>query len=262
MSETPPVQDHQTEDVPQAAPVARRKRMFDDPVVRRMAYAAVSIVVLFLVTVLSVLATGVIAPSGPRTLSEKELAITGAAVSAGTTETADWGHHISALIAAGQHSRAQSVIKQARASLNDSSSAEFDLAEARLLLARKKYEPAIQAADLTMERIETNWNEVSSGAGLVAQRAKIDGFHRNYYTALLVKAEAYEGLGEWDSAVSQYDIYIERFRGAADILIDRGNAKEQAGDKAGAEADYREAQRFMPESPEAQEALERIGATQ
>lgn len=257
----------QEEALPQEAepltpPPPARQSMFADPVVRRLAFAAAVVVMLFLATVIGVLSSGMLAPTGPRTLTEQQLAVTRAAVSQGSENAADWGAYISALIDAGQLSRARSVISEARASVDDSSTAEFALAEARLLSAEGNYEAVIEAGERAMEQIQTAWDEAVAAGGREAQVAQLDGLHDNYYVAALIKADAFESLGDWESAIAQYDIYIARHRGAADILIDRGNAKVEAGDPEGAEADFRGALRFMPDDAEAQEALDRIGASE
>lgn len=241
-----------------AAPV--RRSMFSDPMVRVLAFLSGALVILFLAAVIGVLASGMLAPTGPRTLTEKELASARAAVSAGTTDTAMWGRYVATLVDAGQYRRARSVLSEARQGLEDSATAEFTLAEARILMGEEKPEAAIEAATRAMDQIQVAFDEVVAQGGLTGSRAAITGLHSNYYAAVLLVAEAHAGLGNWDEAIEYYTIYIEKYRGAADILIDRGNAKIEAGDTDGAEDDFREALRFTPDNPEALEALDRIGA--
>ena len=244
------------------APVVRRPRrsMFDDPVVRALAITSGLIMILFLATVVGVLTSGLLAPTGPRTLAEKELATARNAVSAGTAEPRLWGKYVATLVDAGQFGRARSVLSEARKNLDDEGTGEFDLAEARIQLGEEKYEAAIEAGQRAMEQVSAAYDEVVSKGGLSGSRAQIRGLHENYYFATLLVAEANEELGNWDEAIANYDIYIGKFRGAADILIDRGNAKFETGDKAGAEKDFRDALRFVPDSREARAALEKIGA--
>lgn len=259
MQETPPVPDTSNEEVaPQAAP--RRAGIMADPLVRRMVYASVGLVILFLVAVLSVLATGVIAPTGPRTLAEKEIAVGRAAVSEGTTDTAVWGGYIAALVNNGDYSRARRVIQDGRASVSESSTAEFTLGEARLLNAQGDYQGAIEAADEVMTILDADLEARIAAGGLVKDRALISGQHENYFVAALLKAYAYESLGEWEQAIESFDIYIERNKGAADILVDRAEAKIEAGDIEGAEEDYRTSLKFIPDNEEALAGLDKIGA--
>lgn len=235
--------------------------MFRDPVVRGMSYAAVGIVILFLVTVISALLTGVLAPSGPRTLAEREAAVAGAAVRAGSADTAVWGQYISSLIAQGQYARAKSVIADGRASIEDSATAEFTLAEARLYSAQGQYEQAVEMADVAMAQMKDYHETLLASGGSTARAAKLDGLPDNYYSALLVKAYALRDLGRYEDAVEVFDLYIEDNPTAADILIDRGMARIETGDTTGAEEDFRSALQFLPDSPEALAGLERIGVT-
>ena len=238
-----------------------RPSMFADPVVRRMAFVAIGLVVLVLATVVGALLTGVFAPSGPRTLAEKELTTGAEAIRQGSTDPAVWGTYIAALVNAGQYSRAGNVIEDARASIDDSGTAEIPIGEARLRTAQGDYEQAIESADEAMEVLDADLEARLAAGGLIRQRAEISGHHENYYVAVLLKAYAFVALGEWEQAIENFDVYIERNPGAADILVDRGNAKVEIDDVAGAEADFRQALRFIPGSEEALAGLERIGVT-
>ncbi len=241
-------------------PRAVRPSMFDDPLVRRMAWAATGLVVFVLLMILGVLVTGVIAPTGPRTLAEREILVGRLAVSKGSTDTAVWGAYLSTLIDAGQYATARRVLADGRASLSESSTAEFTLAEARLTRAQGKQETAIELADTAQDILVAEHKRRLAAGGFIKKTAEVDGYHENYYAAVLLKAYAFRDLKRWGDAIKQFDIYIGRHKGAADILIDRGNAKVEAGDKKGAEADFRQALKFIPDSAEALEGLKRIGA--
>jgi len=240
--------------------VKARRSMFRDPVVRRMAFLAASLVVLFLATIVGVLVTGVTQQSGPRTLAEKEAAIAGQAVSQGSTDASVWGEYIAALISSGQTVRARDVIAEAKASIDDSATAEFTLAEARLLAAQEKYENVIETADAGMKQIEDAHAVILEAGGTPAQQATLQGLPENFYILTLLKGDALRELDDWAGAIEQYDVYITRYPGAADILVDRGNAKIEVKDVEGAEADFRKALEFIPDSAEALAGLEKIGA--
>lgn len=259
MSEIP--QESPEIDAEQSVPqVVKRRSMFDDPVVRRMTYLSVAIVLLSLVSVLSILVTGVVAPTGPRTLAEKQLVVSRDAVAAGATNPVLWDQYIAALIDDGQFSRARNVIRDGRNSLDESSTAVFTIGEARLYRAQGDYEKAIEAADRAIDILDEDLEVRKSSGGGVARRANVSGHHENYYVAILLKADAYRSIGQFESAIEQYDAYIEEFKGAADILIDRANAKVEIGDTKGAEEDFRRALKFLPDSAEAAQGLEKIGA--
>lgn len=250
--------------VPADTPPARRARrsMFADPVVRVLAILTVAIVVLFLASVIGILSTGVLTPKGPRTLAEKELAEARTAVSMGTTDTAMWGQYVAALVSAGQNSRARSVLEDARKNLDDSATGEFNLAEARILMSEDKHEEAIKAAQEAMAQVQASYDAEVAKGGLTGSRAVITGLDENYYIAVLIIAEASEALEDWETAIANYDIYIAKFRGAADILVDRGQAKLKVDDTEGAKKDFEEALKFVPDSKEALDALDKIGAAE
>ena len=67
MSETDFAQEPQSDDVSSRRAV-RRPGMFDDPVVRTMAYVAGGLVILFLVAIVSVMITGVVGAGSNRSL--------------------------------------------------------------------------------------------------------------------------------------------------------------------------------------------------
>jgi tetratricopeptide (TPR) repeat protein len=226
-----------------------------------MTWTAVVILVLFLVTVISALVTGVLTPSGPRTLAEKQAAVAGEAVRQGSTDTAVWGQYIASLIASGQYARAKGVIADGRASIDDSQTAEFTLAEARLYGAQKQYDSAIESADAAMKQMKDYWDSLIAAGGMTANSARLDGLPSNYYEALLIKAYAYRDMRHWDKAIAEFDLYLDYEPTAADILIDRGMAKIETGDKSGAEADLRKALGFIPDSTEALRGLEKLGVT-
>lgn len=262
MPETPPFREqHEPEQEPVDRPIGVAvSDSFRDPVVRWMARIALVLVIAFLALVVGVLATGVISPSAPRTLAEKEVAVTAAAVTRGSTDPEEWGDYIAALISTGQYTRARGVIRDGRAIIDDSATAEFGLAEARLLSARGDHAEAIEVADAAMQQIRDVHDAVLAEGGQAARQARLSGLDPNYWALVLIKAYAFRQLAEWGSAIEQFDAYLDNSPTAADILIDRGLARFESGDKAGAEEDLRAALRFVPDNEEALDGLERIGA--
>jgi tetratricopeptide (TPR) repeat protein len=260
MSDESPVAAQLEQPLP-AAPAAspKRRSMFDDPVVRGMAWVFGALVVLFLATIVGAFVSGVTSATGPRTVGEREVAVSGQAVREGSTDPAVWGQYISALVGNGEFSQAKRVIEEGRASVDDSRTAEFTLAEARLLSAQEKYKQAIAAAEKARKQMDTVHKKLIAGKGIAAMEARNEGLPENYYTAVLIEAYAYRDMKQWKNAIKQYDVYIKRYEGSSDILVDRGNAKIEAKDKAGAEADFRQALRFIPDDEEALAGLEKIG---
>jgi len=260
MPEAGPPNDQPQNDAP--ARLAPRKRsMFDDPVVRTLGILAFGLTVAFLVMALSAVLTGVTDRGGPRSLAEREVAVTAAAVNAGSKDAGVVGTYIAALISSGQYSRAEREIAKARKTVDDADTAEFTLAEARVLSARGKYQEAIRAGERAMKQIDAAYQAKIKAGGEKARIAQNDGLSDNYFEAVLVIAYAHRELKQWDKAIASFDTYISSNPSAADILIDRGNAKVESGDKAGAEADFRTALKYIPDSEEALSGLSRIGET-
>jgi tetratricopeptide (TPR) repeat protein len=226
-----------------------------------MAYAAFALVVLFLVLTLSALITGVVTPTGPRTLAEKEIATSETLVLSGHASAVQWGQYIAALTANGDYGRARNALAQARASVDDSNTAEFVVAEARLNLAQKKYQVAADAAVAGRKKIKDAYDARIAAGGDIAKKAKQNGINDNYYLLALLAADGYRGLGQWQKAIEQFDAYLAKYPTASDILVDRASVKVEAGDKAGAEKDYRQALKFVPDDPEALAGLKKIGVT-
>jgi tetratricopeptide (TPR) repeat protein len=244
------------------APAKRGPGMFADPAVMRMAYIAAGLVILFLAMVVGALATGVTAPSGPRTAAERDLLLASEGISRGGKGEA-YAPYISALVATGDISQARLSLVQARASITGTMPVmALDLAEARILTAEKRYSEAATMADKAMKGYQTKYDQGIAKGGAEAQKAAAAGLGNNYYDSLLVKAYALVDLRRYKEAVAAFDIYITKVPTASDILIDRGNAKADMNDKAGAEKDFREALKYVPYDTEAKAGLKRIGAAQ
>jgi len=260
MSDVEPLaSDAPENDAPQVA-TAPSSGIFRDPVVRIMAYAAVGLVILFLATAVSALVTGVLRPNVVRTAAERQALVASAAVQSGGTGDA-WAPYINALVAAGDLRQAQMTLDRARASVETTVAPNLDLAEGRLLTAQKRYEEAAEAAGRAMEGYVAQ-KEARMAARPETATADPVLLVPSYYDAALVKAYACVELGRWGDAVEMFDLYIIQYPTAADILVDRGQAKVELGDNAGAEKDFREALRFVPYDQEAKDGLARIGAAQ
>jgi hypothetical protein len=243
-------------------PAAPRKRgMFADPLVRAMAMLAIGIVIVMLVGVVGVLQAGLIDPTGPRSLSEKELLVTGQAVRQGGATALMWANYVSALIENGRLSEAESAIKDGRASVNDTATADFSVAEARLYIARKEYKQAIAVANKGQKQITDVYNKGVAAGGQTEMLTKAAGISDNWFVLALIKADAYKATSNWTKVIAELDTYIKKYPDASDILVDRGNAKIKIKDTAGAAADFRLALKYIPDDKEALAGLKSIGAS-
>jgi len=249
----PAVRTAPESDAPSEAAEGPEGSMFRDPAVRKMTYAALVVVILFLATAVGALVTGVISNTdGPRTAGERQLMIAAAVVNKPGATGEAWASYVDALVVTGDLGQAQVALDRARASAGASVTPDLDLAGARLLRAQERHEQAVEAADTAMKGYK---------AELAARTA--DGvLGDNYYNAVLVKARSCAELGRWKDAVEAFDIYITAHPTSADILVDRGNAKVGMKDNAGAEKDFRAALRFVPYDEEAKAGLKRIGVAE
>ena len=247
---------------PAAAPAPPKAGMLRDPVVRWMTYVAIGLVILFLMTVVGALVTGVLTPSderGPRTASERELMLATAKLKAAGSKGEAWAPYITALVANGDFGKARVALGRARASADLTATPQLDLAEARLLRAQKRYPQTIAAADKSMKGFLAQQAARKKASSETSAADEPVLLPENYYNAALVKAYACVALDRWKDAVAMFDLYLLRNPTASDILIDRGNAKAAMKDNSGAEKDFREALRFGPNNTEALTGLKRIG---
>jgi tetratricopeptide (TPR) repeat protein len=244
-SETPPRPDEER-------PQAQRRSVLADPVVRILLFVSIGLLILYLATVLGVLATGVTEKTGPRSLAEKDLMVAAAQVSPQSVGEA-WAPYINALVRAGDLPTARVALTKARASVvGTMSTSDLDLAEARLFNAEKKYTQAAIFADRAIEGYKSE-PTTATAKGV---------YSSGYYEAALLRAYLSEKVGQWKAAVAMFDIYLRQDPTASDIFIDRGNAKLQLNDKKGAEADFREALKYVPYDAEAKAGLKKIGVAQ
>ncbi len=253
------------DDVPSGGRPQQKSRngMFRDPVVRTMAYAALVLVALFLATVVGALSTGVIARSGTvDTADEREIVIAKNAALSPGANAESWAPYVDALTASGDLRQAQITLEHAKSSLPATATVVpgLDLAEARLLKAQERYEAAVEAARSAMDGFTAQQQARIDKGGKVAETAQEMGVDYRYYEAALVAAYSYIGLSQWEEAVAMFDIYLARETTAADIFVDRGNAKLEIKDYTGAEEDFNSALRFVPYDDEAKAGLEKIGA--
>lgn len=250
MSEATPLSDGS---VAEQIEQPEKTPLLADPVVRVMLYVMLALVILALATVVGVMATGIAAPTGPRSVAERDLAVASARLSSGNSSGQSMAPYVEALIGTGDLGAARLAMAQARASIQGTESVtDLDLAEARLFTASGKYEDALRLAEKAMKGY-TRERDTR------AKTTKKSVYEQNYYAAALVKAYALVELGRWKDAVASFDIYLKIHPTASDILIDRGKAKIQLKDKAGAEKDFRTALKYVPYDPEAKAQLKRIG---
>ncbi len=241
------------------APRAVRRSMFEDPMVRWMGAAALAMLVLYLATILGALLTGVISTAkAPRTAAERALAVAETRYQAKDRTAAEVGKYVDALIRMKRYSKAQSVIDATIKKVDQTRGAEITLEQARLYLAKGEYKKAIEEADKARAIMQARYDKEMSTDAVTESRSY--GLPEPYKSAVLVQADAYSALKDWDNAIIAYNDYLPLDEGAADIMVLRGLAKIQAGDTKGAEKDLKQALKYMPEDEKALAGLKKIGA--
>lgn len=239
-------------------PARRRKRsIFQDPVVRTMTFVALGLVVLYLITVASALVMGILGSTEPRTAVERDVQLYEAQAMQNPQNTAIWLEYITALIESEQYLKAQDVIDRATAALDQSKTQDIAVAQAQLYFAQGRFDECIELADQIRETLKTNYDEAKKDTDSPEYKgAPIDD---SYYLALIVKAEAQVELGDDEGALESLTLYLDDNPTAADVFVRRGDLRATLGDTAGAEADFREALRFIPDDAAALEGLKKIG---
>jgi len=242
--------------------VVRRKRsIWDDPVVRRMGLAAVALVILYLLAIVSALYFGLIGNTAPRTIQERDLTRLELIADAPDATLDQMQTFVQALISDGQYVRAKQFIDRTNANKElDQTQGEYMLfCLAELQRAQGDYEAALESYNEVMTRTKAAYDEEFENGGEFQNWALAYGLHDNYFMSALGKSIIYREQQEWASAIEAIDVFLMENPRQAGVLVDRAYIKRQLGDNEGAEADYREALRYIPDYPEALEGLEQIG---
>jgi tetratricopeptide (TPR) repeat protein len=243
--------------VEQAA-VRRSSGMFGDPVVRLMGVVAFVIVIAYLVVVASALMTGVLSSSAPRTAAERDLDFAESAVKSGDNSAKAIAAYANALIGVGQYGQAQVVIDGTPNAAKGSPLADVQLAQVTLYYSQKDYARAISAADVTLKVIKTNYDADLKKPGMNASKSY--GLDDNYYAAMMMKGLSQQASGDLKGALASYDEYLSKNPMESNILVYRGQVKQQLKDAAGAKADFQAALKFDPTNKLALDELKKIGA--
>lgn len=240
--------------------VKKRVSIFRDPVVRTLSWVAGVLIVGYLVFVVSALVLGVLGQSAPRTIVERNQQVYEAAVLEDPSNILAWSRYIAALIDTGQYTAAQAAIERAQEAVNEAGTEDISTAQARLYFATGRYQEGIDLANEIRGRLEAYYEEAAAQDDSPESRGAEIG--ENYWTLLIMKAEAFVQLGDTTAAIEQFDTFLEERPQAADILVRRGDLKAQSGDTAGAEADFRAALRYLPDDPAALDGLRQIGVAE
>lgn len=237
---------------------ARSNSILRDPVVRMLAFVAAGLVVLYLITIVSALVLGVLGSPEPRTRAERDEQHYERLAMMTPEDPAVWKQYINSLIATKQYLKAQDVIDRASEVIDQSTTQDISTGQAQLYLLTGRHNEAIELCGEIKANLKKSYEAALKTPDSPEQKG--EDINDNYWTCLLIEAESYAAIGDLDSAITVLDEYLEFRPTAADILVWRGDLRAEVGDIAGAEADYRAAQQFVADDPDAAAGLERIGA--
>lgn len=245
-------------------PVPRRPSMFQDRMVRNLAFAAVGLTVVYLLIVIGALVSGVVGEGRPiQTAAERDLRLYEKMVLDGSRDEQVWGRYANALIRTKQYGKAQQVIDQAnKARIVDPRAHHMVLAQVNLFAARKDWAKVIKTADSGLAALRkqssADWAEYRKTGSPTSMTAT--GYGDNYYTLLYAKAKAHEALKQPKKAIEALDEYLKERNTAADVREWRGDLRAAAGNKKGALADYKKARVFMEDTAEIDAKIKGLGA--
>jgi tetratricopeptide (TPR) repeat protein len=245
--------------VPGRVPLRPRQQ---DPLTGRLTVAIIVVIILWLAGVLSALVFGVFNQTGaPRTQVEHDLASYSAQVQSGKANSETFAAYADALVRAGQFSKADAVLNQALKTARQGRS--FLYAEqAKLFIAESEYQQSVTAADKAIAEADKELAAFKA-ANLANNRAADAGavLPDSYTSAALSKARALLSLKDYAGAIKAFDADLRINPSDADVLVARGEAKAQTGDKTGAGQDFRAALKYVPDYQPALDGLKKIGAT-
>lgn len=230
----------------------------EDPVVRALGVGAVVILILWLGAVVSMLAYGMLNQDAPRTREERDLYYLSEVVQEAPRSAQAWSDYVNALVDAGQYAAAERAIEDG---LEVASEKSLILAaQANLTRVRGNADLALEQADAAIDAANHEREEDLQGLG-VTNKDLIRLEPKGLIPALLLKAGVYVERQDWAAAAEAYTEIIELEPAAADVLVARGDAYMRLGDVDLAEADFREALRYVPDYQEALDGLSAIGAS-
>lgn len=245
-----------------AAATVGMEDLASDPVVRWLLIALLGVIAFFLVAGISALAFGLFGPPrAPRTLLERDLGTYGALVKEGKADARTTASYAGALIDSGQLSEARNVLAEALATAGSDTSYLL-LQQARLEFAAKDYAKSAETAGTARETADAELKARLAELAGKGIKPKIETERpRSWLLAAHLEGDAFAEAGDDAEAIAAYDRYLTVSPVDSDILVARGLLKASSGDKAGAESDFRQALKFIPDYEPALEALEGIGVS-
>jgi len=233
----------------------------NDPVIRWLTLAIAGVVVFWAVAMISAMFFGLLkSPTSPRTSAERDLMTLTGTVQSGKATAQTYAQYVATLISAGQLSKAQEALDEALKNAKADKSYLY-AQQAELALVQKDYQGAVEAADKAMTEAQKELQAfMDENVKNNRKRTAAAVMPESYETAALAKAEALLASKDYKNAIKAFDIYLKKSPTDSDILCQRAQAKIQVGDKEGAEKDFKEALKYIPDYQPALDGLKQIGA--
>lgn len=247
---------------PQIVAVRRKRSMWEDPVVRAMGWTGAIVFVGFLLTIVMAMYFGFVGTDvGPRTAAERDLAGWASAVQQPGATADQYQSYVLALIGDKQFDKARAVIDEVDANEEIDQSRGFQMlfVLGELQSAQGDYDDALKTHEDVMEKTDAAYEKELEEGGEFQNWALASGRHDNYYLSALARGKIFRERNELESALEMFDIFLAENPRDAELLVDRGEMRAETGDTAGAEADFREALRFIADHERALAGLKKIG---
>ena len=242
-------------------PQKARKASKKDPMVSILWVLIAGTIIALLAFVVSALVMGYIGTSrGAQTSAEANLIKAKVEWQESKTDPQAWASYTDALINAKQYSKAQDLINQASTKFAKSDTYDYyaKCSQASLYFGKKDYEGAVKAADEAQKLIKDAYEKLLK-KDVEPNKAKSYGISSNYNEMELLKAGAYEKLGNTDEVVKILKAYVKNKPTEAGVWYDLGRAYVKAGNKDEARKAFDKALQFMPDDKEIQKAREQLG---
>ena len=244
-----------------AVPATKRPRsVFDDPVVRTMAWIAGGLLVLYASGIIAALYFGIIGSTAPKTMFDRNLGVMQSKIDNGDKTPGTWAAYITLLIQQRQFTKAQQAVDRALKIVDQSAGADVTIAQANLYLAQKNFKPALASADAAMKIIKDTYDKEMLKKDTTMSRSF--GLNENYYEAVLLKADVYQLMGDSADELAALTLYLKNTKGDTTVMLRRAKVREKTGDAAGAIADYKSVLKFDPTNTTALQGLKQIGSGQ
>jgi len=239
-----------------------RKSIFADKQVRIIIFICLILVALYLATVTSIVVLGYLGNDTPRTLQEQELTLAQTEYEKGEAGPENIKDYAVALAKTGQGRRAHQILDAGdKANIEDPERQWLLLGRAQVYLIQSNYKNALQQVDKLQKALAAQYKkdiEQQKGTGNPTYLTAEGGRGDNYFTALTVKAEAYEGLKDYKNALKAINEYLSFNPTAADMLEWRGDILFKTGDNTGALESYKEAKKYNPGVSELEKKISKL----